>query len=139
MQARGHLRLLRVAAHHLATGDVLELDDPLGGKDSHSVIGQDSPDLGEETSRHSRLGAQGKRRLSRGLPISSLLGESRGLIRATPGFGQVCPAFSQCVQLLEPRISSFTTHRTTHASWRGDGITEKAFELQDVRRCVTRE
>jgi hypothetical protein len=29
---RGSLRLLRVAAHYLATGDVPEIDDPVGGK-----------------------------------------------------------------------------------------------------------
>ena len=32
MQTKGHLRLLRVATHYLATGDAPELDDPQGGK-----------------------------------------------------------------------------------------------------------
>jgi hypothetical protein len=32
MQTKGHLRLLRVATHFLVSGDVLDLDDPLGGK-----------------------------------------------------------------------------------------------------------
>jgi hypothetical protein len=38
---RAMLRLLRVAAHYRSTGEVLELDDPLGDRLRHSIRGSD--------------------------------------------------------------------------------------------------